>query len=180
LRVEGDLRWRTGDSSSLRRVRVRGDWIGASGFAADVVVDGSATADARQSLWFARNSKFNSTAGGRVQLCLVGCVGGEPHFIPQRTGRAVLRVDAAPLAAAKPYLTLGADGLYTLQIPDVVTNSSGAELGPQKGRSVPLQHVFVAKPSDARCAPSLWGSCFGRLAGKETVAWPGRAAAWPK
>ncbi|KAJ1452337.1 hypothetical protein M885DRAFT_527207 [Pelagophyceae sp. CCMP2097] len=150
LRVAGDLHWRAGDSASLRRVRVGGDWVGASGFAADVIVDGAATADARQSQWFARNSRFNATLGGRVQVCLVGCVGGEAHSIPQRMGRAVLRVEAAPLVAAKPYLTLGADGLYTLQIPDVVANATDAFLGPQKGRAVPLNDVFVAKPSDAR------------------------------
>ena len=54
-----------------------------------------------------------------------------------------------PTVSEKPYITVGTDGKYSLQIPPLKTSSSGADFDAAGTRAVRFEDVYVTHPSDS-------------------------------
>lgn len=154
--------WAVSQAAPLRRVRVASNltlfdgtaWA-SGGFMADVQVDG-ATKLGGQQQWFTRNAKLNTpdpkVMGGAWNMVFVGTEGAPPSTYPNGEDQAPAYTNEpqTPIIAEKPYITIGEDGRYSLQVPPVDRSRVGASFdnltrGGGVARSIPFEQVFVAK-----------------------------------
>jgi len=88
------------------------------------------------------------TIGGGWNIVFVGTTGAPPTDYPKggEEHRAITNIANSPVVAEKPYISIGANGTYNLQIPPVKWRSVGTSLNSAVGlRFVPFVDVFVTK-----------------------------------
>lgn len=128
-----------------------GAGFASGGFLANSTVDGQIMAGSQQQ-WFARNTAMAGWQNGVWNIVFLGCIGAPasncggvlPPNIPSTT------IEATPLIAEKPYITIDSTGLYALVIPGIETNKVGPSVvNPSGTRIIPFEQVYVASPCDS-------------------------------
>jgi len=153
------MRWAVSQAAPVRRVHVKsqlflhncgfGACSASGGFMANMVVGGQVDFGSQQQ-WFSRNVEFQQGAhGGAWNLAFVGSPGAPASSFPEDASIALTNVPSTPVRAEKPFISIGEDGRYSLHIPQVEFNSSGAQLDVTSTvRSVPFEEVYVARDTD--------------------------------
>jgi len=118
--------------------------------AASVVAPGS------QQQWFSRDSTVSGMKGGVWNMVFSGVQGAPADHCSNTGGDPVTVVEETPTISEKPYITIGADGKFSIQVPPVKTESSGADFPAHGsgnstasvGTAIPFDNVYVTKPGD--------------------------------
>ena len=144
--------WAVSQAAPLRRVHVQtslllfqytfGDAAGfaSGGFMANSRVDGPVFSGSQQQ-WMTRNCQVGSWTGAVWNMVFVG-VEGAPRAHCGVQGKATVVEERTPVVAEKPYITIGTDGRFFLNIPAVKRGTSGFDWAP--GVRVPFEDVYVA------------------------------------
>ena len=151
----GDF-WAVSQADPMRRVNIVGgnltlqDYCSAGpqyasgGFIADsqssYVINGS------QQQFFVRNSNLGGWSNGVWNQVFSGVVGAPAQSYPNQT---YTTLSSTPVSREKPYLYEDAKGKYSVFVPAVQRASTGVTWanGPTAGRSVSIDHFFIASPS---------------------------------
>jgi hypothetical protein len=154
---DGLERWAVAQAGPMRRAHVKGDmslwpsppgtrWS-SGGFMADTVVDGQVQSGSQQQ-WLSRNDTFGSWNGANWNMVFVGVQGAPPQSFPRPP---MTTVDKTPVVREKPFLTMAADGSYSVFVPALRSNSTGTTWvnGPADGHSISLSRFYVAQPGDS-------------------------------
>ncbi|CAN7151924.1 adenylyl cyclase [Arthrobacter sp. LjRoot14] len=150
--------WAASQASPMRRVNITGgnlslmDYCTAGpqyasgGFISDsktgAVINGS------QQQYFVRDSSIGDWSNGVWNQVFSGVDGAPAQSFPNPPYTTLA---GTPISREKPYLTLDADGQYSVFVPAVRTDSAGTtwENGPTAGHSIPLSDFYVASPADS-------------------------------
>jgi hypothetical protein len=150
--------WATSQAAPMRRVHVNGfatlmdyctgpsyasgGFIGDSQFSGSVVVNGS------QQQYLVRNSDLDFWTNAVWNQVFAGVVGAPPQSFPSPP---YTTLDTNPESREKPFLTVDENDHWSVFVPDAQFDGRGTTWanGPTPGRSIPIEHFFVAKPSDS-------------------------------
>jgi hypothetical protein len=146
----GTNMWAVSQAAPLRRAHIKGDlhlssggWS-SGGFMADCRIDGTVRAGSQQQ-WFSRNSAWKEWHGVNWNMVFVGCDNVPAGEWP---GKAITRVDRAPVLREKPYLTVDGKGRWFVKVPPL-RREGGAGLtwatGQAPGAALPLKKFHIAK-----------------------------------
>lgn len=109
-----------------------------------------------QQQWFARDSTVNAWTGGVWNMVFTGVEGAPPSHCGLSANSSsevpVINIPATPSISEKPFITIGSDGKYSLQIPPLKSGSSGADFSTADTAPVGFEKVYVTKPSDSAAA----------------------------
>jgi hypothetical protein len=154
---DGLARWAVAQAGPMRRAHIKGDislwpsppgnqWS-SGGFMADTVVDGQVQSGSQQQ-WLSRNDTFGSWNGSNWNMVFVGVQGAPPQSFPSPP---MTTIDQTPVVREKPFLTMAADGSYSVFVPALRNNSTGTTwaAGPAHGQSIALSRFYVAQPGDS-------------------------------
>ncbi len=158
---KGTTRIAVSQAAPLRRLHVKGNlhlfdfgnggagWA-SGGFLADSVVDGQVV-PASQQQWFSRNSKWSHWSNGVWNMVFVGCANAPTGAFPNPPYTVVKKT---PIIREKPFLTFDRNGKYSVFVPALQTNTSGASWpdGPTPGKSISIDKFYIAQPSTATAA----------------------------
>src|SRR6202167_5140674 len=153
----GTMQWAVSQAVSLRRMHVRGDLVlhqnhgwASGGWMSDTLVDGNVDSGSQQQ-WIARNSQWGSWPASGWNMVFVGDVSPPAGEWPQPPYTKVAQV---PVVREKPFLFVDARGNYLVRVPALRHDSSGITWrgGMTPGRSIPLNHFFIAHPGDTATA----------------------------
>lgn len=156
--------WAVSQATFMRRVHIKGvlflsdfnfDFtnknFSSGGFIADSVVDTSIIPRTQQQ-FLTRNTNVADFAGGVWNMVFVGDlqqpsegVWGTP--LPNKQPFTV--IEKTPVIREKPYLTVGSDGSYSVQVPALAKDTQGPTWsGPQPAAatSIPINNFYIAKP----------------------------------
>jgi hypothetical protein len=185
------LRWAVSQAAPLRRVDVRADTVNGTtpaanltlfgqygeqasgGFMSDSAVSGKVVSGSQQQ-FMTQDSQIGSWEGGVWNMVFSGTQGAPAQSFPEGRQNGILPYTTLPTTPATrdaPFLTIGADGAYSVFVPAARTGESGVQwtatdAGP--GTSIPLSQFFVARPSD-----SITTINQALAAGKDLVLTPG-------
>jgi len=150
------LMWAVSQAAPLRRVHVARDLLlsdnggfASGGFSANVKIEGGTKYD-RQQQWFTRNSEMKWADAHFWNYVFMGSGGLPWNQIKNpawpSSGVRIVNIPSTPVIAEKPFITINAEGKYSLQIPKVGFNTWGTSLSvnPETVRTVPFEEVFVA------------------------------------
>jgi hypothetical protein len=155
--------WAVSQASPIRRVQMNGNLFlfdycsspayGSGGYIADSQFTGGAIINAGQQQWITRNSSVDSWTNGVWNQVFSGVVGAPAQCFPMVApcSGPYTTLATSPVTREEPYLYLDSGGNYNVFLPAVQRNSSGASwaTGPTPGSSVPIDHFFVAQPTDS-------------------------------
>jgi hypothetical protein len=147
----GSMRWAVSQAAPFRRMHVRGNIVlhqfngwASGGWMSDDWIDGTVDAGPQQQ-WISRNTEWGKWTGSNWNMVFVGVpnppAGEWP--VPPYT-----KVALTPIVREKPFLQVDAEGTYGVRIPSLRRNSSGItwHSGTTAGRSIPLDHFYIARP----------------------------------
>ena len=100
-----------------------------------------------QQQWFSRDCSIDDMQPGVWNMVFTGVDGAPTPHCGTTGGTPATVVAATPTISEKPYLTVGADGKYALNIPPLKSNSHGVD-HTASGTSVDFSSVYVTSPSD--------------------------------
>ena len=146
----------------MRRVHVNGfttlmDYctgpsFASGGFIADSAFDGSTVVNGSQQQWLVRNSALDGWTNGVWNQVFSGVVGAPAQCFPAQAscGGPYTTLATSPVTREAPYLYVDSGGHYRVFVPSVQSNSVGTTWGsgPTAGSSIPIEHFFVARPTD--------------------------------
>lgn len=156
--------WAVSQATYMRRVHIKGALIlsdphfdftnlnwSSGGFTADSVVD-TKTISRTQQQFLTRNTDVGNFADGVWNMVFVGDLKqpAEQAFGTPAPGKAPYTViQQTPIIREKPYLMIGDDGSYSVQIPTLATNTQGptwtaTQSGP--ATPIPINKFYIAKP----------------------------------
>ena len=153
-RASGDF-WAVSQADPMRRVNIvggnltlqdyctAGPQYASGGFIADsqssYVINGS------QQQFFVRNSSLGGWSNGVWNQVFSGVVGAPAQSYPNQTYTTLA---STPVSREKPYLYENASGQYAVFVPALQRNSAGTTWanGPTAGKSVSIDHFFIASP----------------------------------
>ncbi|CAK9002636.1 unnamed protein product [Durusdinium trenchii] len=163
----GSTSWSVSQAAPLRRAYVKGDLLfgtyngstpseGSGGFVANVKVDGRLDL-VRQQQWMIRNCKVDSTfyfndPSRAANFVFMGTSGWTPTPTTTCTNTSVnptspspqeLGRSHAPVIVDKPYITIDANGRYSLRIPQLQRSARGVTWNAEEA-IVDFEEVFVA------------------------------------
>ena len=154
---DGLERWAVAQAGPMRRAHVKGDmslwpsppgnqWS-SGGFMADTVVDGQVQSGSQQQ-WISRNDTFGSWDGSNWNMVFVGVQGAPPQSFPSPP---MTTIGQTPVVREKPFLTMAADGSYSVFVPALRAASTGTTWagGPADGQSISLSKFYIAQPGDS-------------------------------
>jgi hypothetical protein len=157
----GTSLWAVSQACPLRRISVRGDLSlfqynsgccageASGGYLADATVSGTVTSGSQQQ-WFTRNTNLGNWAGGVWNMVFVGDSGkATPDHCSNTGGNPWTTVAQAPVIAEKPYISINAQGKYTLRVPRVETNKAGPTRDYNNVDQYDFSKVYVATESDS-------------------------------
>jgi hypothetical protein len=149
----GTMQWAVSQAVPFRRMHVRGNMVlhqhrgwASGGWMSDSLVDGNIDSGSQQQ-WISRNSEWGSWTGSNWNMVFVGI----PH--PPRgdwPDQPYTKVDATPVVREKPFLQVDENGKWTVRVPELRAQSAGItwHRGWTPGRSIPLEHFYIAHPGD--------------------------------
>ena len=165
--------WAVSQASPLRRVYVDGNldlwenggWS-SGGYLGDSVVTGtvilfffffflasflshsyfSQIYSGSQQQWVTKNTQMGGWNGGNWNMVFVGCSGHPPGS----KCSPYVNVDSSPIVAAKPFISIGNDGKYSLVIPAIENDFKGPPDYSNPGaKKVGFEGVYVATERDS-------------------------------
>lgn len=154
-RASGNF-WAVSQAAPMRRVNITGgnltlmDYCTAGpqyasgGFIADsqtgYIINGS------QQQFLVRDSSIGGWSNGVWNQVFSGVVGAPPQSFPPYT-----TLDTSPVTRERPFLYVDSSGNYNVFVPALRQDSLGTTWGsgPATGTSIPIDHFFVAKPTDS-------------------------------
>jgi len=154
---DGLERWAVAQAGPMRRAHIKGDMTlwpsppgnqwSSGGFLADSVVDGQVESGSQQQ-WLSRNDSFGSWTGSNWNMVFVGTQGAPAQSFPNPAWTVV---DQAPVVREKPFLTVTANGSYSVFVPALRRDCAGTSWasGRADGHSIPLTRFHVAQPGDS-------------------------------
>jgi hypothetical protein len=153
----GTMRWAVSQAVPFRRMHVLGSMVlhqnggwASGGWMSDSLVDGNVGAGPQQQ-WISRNSEWSSWTGANWNMVFVGV----PHP-PEGDwpNPPYTKIAETPVVREKPFLFVDEKGRYRVRIPSLRTNSSGITWhgGVTSGRSIPLEHFYLAHPGKDNAA----------------------------
>ncbi len=108
------------------------------------MIDGNVDAGPQQQ-WIARNSEWGSWTGANWNMVFVGV----PHP-PQGEwpNPPYTKIERTPVVREKPFLEVDAKGNWSMRVPELRKDSAGItwHSGSTPGRTIPLEHFYVARP----------------------------------
>lgn len=149
--------WAVSQAVSMRRVDISGSNLSLMDYctAGPQYASGGFIADSRipftingsQQQWFTRNSEVAGWSNGVWNAVFSGVVGA-----PTEAGwpnPPYTTLDRTPVSREKPYLFVDGQGRYAVRVPSAQRDSRGISWGAgmTPGRTVPLDHFFVATPA---------------------------------
>jgi hypothetical protein len=148
------MRWAVSQAVALRRMHIRGDIVlnqnngwASGGWLSDTLVDGTVDSGTQQQ-WISRNAEWQTWHGANWNMVFVGVnhppAGDWPS--PPFT-----KINTVPVLREKPFLIADARGNFSMIVPALTHNTSGVSWhgGSTSGRSIPLSHFFIARPTDS-------------------------------
>ena len=153
----GTTRWAVSQAAPMRRVHIKGNLTmgpsnqdfgqgySSGGYIADSRVDGQVSSGSQQQ-WYTRNSTIGRWTGGVWNMTFSGVQGAPAQAFPNPPYTTLA---TTPVTREKPYLYVDGAGKYSIFVPALQRNSSGATWPNTPGTSVPLSRFYVAKPSDS-------------------------------
>jgi len=155
--------WAVSQGSPIRRVRVNGfttlmDYCsppsyGSGGFIADSVFTGSTILSGSQQQWITRNSNIRSWTNGVWNQVFSGVVGAPSQCFSTKEicGGPYTAIEKSPVTREEPYLFVDSGGNFSVFVPAVERDSSGASWinGPTPGTAIPIRKFFIAQPDDS-------------------------------
>lgn len=150
----GTTRWAVSQAAPMRRVHVRGNLTmgpsnqdfgqgySSGGYIADSRVDGLVTSGSQQQ-WYTRNSSIGGWENSVWNMTFSGVQGAPAQAFPNPPYTTLA---TTPVTREKPYLYIDGAGKYSVFVPALQKNSSGATWPNTPGTSVPLSQFYVAKP----------------------------------
>lgn len=146
----GVNRWAVSQAAPFRRMHVRGNlalddngWS-SGGFLSDSRIDGQINSGGQQQ-WFTRNSQIGSWAGSNWNMVFAGVSGAPSGASWPNPPNTVM--GSVPVIREKPFLTIDAQGRYSVFVPAIRNNSSGTSwgAGAAAGQSISLDAFHIAK-----------------------------------
>ena len=119
----------------------------SGGFMANCRVEGNVTGGSQQQ-YFTRSCEMNGFQGNVWNFVFVGNTAkGIDSHCSNAGGRPYVTVNQTPLIAEKPFISIDANGKYSISVPALRTDSTGVDWDLPLERSVPFENVFVANAS---------------------------------
>jgi hypothetical protein len=121
--------WAVSQGTFFRRVHVKGSLnlfqqgYSSGGFLADSKIDGQVSSGTQQQ-WFSRNADWAGWSGGVWNMVFVG-TSKPPNAAWPAAPNTV--VDKTPIVREKPFLTVDKNGLYSVMVPAIKKDSTGAD-----------------------------------------------------
>ena len=155
--------WAVSQGSPIRRVRVNGfttlmDYCsppsyGSGGFIADSVFTGSTILSGSQQQWITRNSNIESWTNGVWNQVFSGVVGAPSQCFSTKEicGGPYTAIEKSPVTREEPYLFVDSGGNFSVFVPAVERDSSGASWinGSTPGTAIPIGKFFIAQPGNS-------------------------------
>jgi hypothetical protein len=150
--------WGTSQASPMRRVHVNGlttlfDFCSgpayaSGGFIADSLFTGSTVINGSQQQYLVRNSNLDGWTNGVWKQVFAGVQGAPAQSFPNPPYTTLA---TNPQSREKPFLSVDANGNWSVYVPAVQHDSSGTTwaTGQTPGRSIPIGDFFIAKPGDS-------------------------------
>ena len=147
----GTMQWAVSQAAPFRRMHVLGNILlhqksgwASGGWMADSLIDGNVDAGPQQQ-WIARNSEWANWTGANWNMVFVGV----PHP-PQGEwpNPPYTKIERTPVVREKPFLEVDARGNWSVRVPELRKDSAGItwHSGSTPGRTIPLEHFYVARP----------------------------------
>jgi len=155
---DNTMQWAVSQAVPFRRMHVRGNmrlaqnegWS-SGGWLSDVRVDGQ-VASISQQQWISRNTEWAGWTGSNWNMVFVG-VPQAPEGTFPTPGQRFTKIEHTPIVREKPYLFVDAQGHFAVRVPALRRDSRGISWAdkdkPAAGRTVPIEHFFVAHPGDS-------------------------------
>jgi hypothetical protein len=160
-RSSGDF-WAVSQAAPMRRVNITGGNLtlmdnctagpqyASGGFIADsqtgFIINGS------QQQFLVRDSSIGGWSNGVWNQVFSGVVGAPPQSFSSTPydPPPYTTLPTSPLTRERPFLYLDSSGRYNVFVPTLRHDSSGTTWsnGPAAGSSIPIDHFFIAKPTD--------------------------------
>jgi hypothetical protein len=157
--------WAVSQASPLRRVHIRGIlWLepgnggySSGGYISDSKIDGI-TINGSQQQWLTRDSELGGVwTNGVWNQVFSGVVGAPDQGFPNPP---YTTLPTSPVTREKPFLYVDGSGRYRVFLPGLRRDTSGTTWagGLQRGRSLPINDFFIAKPTDSaqKINQALW------------------------
>jgi hypothetical protein len=147
----GTMQWAVSQAAPFRRMHVLGDIVlhqkggwASGGWMSDSKVDGNVGAGPQQQ-WISRNSEWGSWTGANWNMVFVGV----PHPpVGEWPSPPFTKVEHTPVVREKPFLEVDAKGNWFVRLPALKVDSAGItwHAGSTPGKSIPLDHFYIARP----------------------------------
>lgn len=146
--------WAVSQAAPLRRVIIdqdlmlfqtaggSGDGYASGGFMANLRVSGTVWSGTQQQ-FFSRNCDIQAWQGGVWNMVFAGVAGAPASHCGKGSGAGpYVTVDQVPMVADKPFITIGADGQFFLNVPPVKWLLRGTDY--ENSVQVGFEQVYVA------------------------------------
>ena len=149
----GTNRWAVSQAAPMRRVHIRGNLTlapsnqdfgqgySSGGYLSDSKVDGTVSSGSQQQ-WYTRDSAIGRWEGGVWNMVFSGVQGAPPQAFPNPPHTTL---GTTPVSREKPYVYFE-NGKYSVFVPSLRRDASGASWPNTPGTSVPMSQFYVAKP----------------------------------
>jgi len=158
----GGMTWAASQAAPLRRIEVQnnlilyrfregeglGDYV-SGGFLGDSKIHGHVFSGSQQQ-YYTRNSEVGSWDDGNWNMVFMGVKGAPDSHCgayPSMCSAAVIALDETPSIAEKPFITIGSDGRFTLNVPQFKRGSAGVDVS--VGKQIGFDQVYVATDKDS-------------------------------
>jgi hypothetical protein len=155
--------WAVSQAAPMRRVRVNGGMtlmdyctgpsFASGGYIADSQLQGSTVVNGSQQQWLVRNSTIDGWSNGVWNQVFSGVVGAPAPCFPSdiACGGPYTTLATSPVTREAPFLTVDADGHYSVFVPALRRDSSGTSWGggATAGTSISIDRFFIVKPGDS-------------------------------
>jgi hypothetical protein len=147
----GSMRWAVSQAASFRRMHVRGTIVlhqfngwASGGWMSDDWIDDTVDAGPQQQ-WISRNTEWGKWTGSNWNMVFVGVPDPPAGEWPSPP---YTKIALTPIVREKPFLQVDAAGNYSVRVPSLRKDSSGItwHSGATPGRSIPLDHFYIARP----------------------------------
>ncbi|MHB1959206.1 MAG: coagulation factor 5/8 type domain-containing protein [Acidobacteriaceae bacterium] len=147
----GSMRWAVSQAAPFRRMHVRGNIVlhqysgwASGGWMSDDLIDGTVDAGPQQQ-WISRNTEWGQWTGANWNMVFVGVPDPPAGEWPSPP---YTKIALTPIIREKPFLQVDAAGNYSVRVPSLRKDSSGITWhgGSTPGRSIPLDHFYIARP----------------------------------
>jgi hypothetical protein len=144
----GTNMWSVSQAAPFRRMHVKGNQslsnnvMTSGGYIADSKIDGQINSGSQQQ-FYTRNSVIGGWSGGVWNMCCHGVIGAPADNWP---GGVMTTIAQVPLVREKPFVTIDAQGNYSVFVPALRTNSSGTTWynATPAGVSIPIDEFYIA------------------------------------